>query len=170
MDRQAIIDRIESLIIHLLPGNAWGCCLHYAHAAATALWEAGERPVIQAGSLQWPALAREDDDGISPTHFSYLWDPSHHLSRHARANGLLPEMHVWVGLVDHQELIDFSTRDLRRHAGLTPIRWTEPEPPAYLWCQVASIPDRVIYDLNRDATILASQLLFKTYQPDYLEY
>ena len=32
------------------------------------------------------------------------------------AMGNLPEMHVWVGVVDRQELVDFTTRHLKSAA------------------------------------------------------
>ena len=34
------------------------------------------------------------------------------------AMGNLPEMHVWVGIVDQQEIVDFTTRHLKRRRGL----------------------------------------------------
>ena len=67
------------------------------------------RPSIQAGSLQWPRIKPEDDDGVMNTHFAYMWTPGAYDSAMSVLMGNLPEMHVWVGIVDRQEVVDFTT-------------------------------------------------------------
>ncbi|MEN6458227.1 MAG: hypothetical protein ABFC63_04800 [Thermoguttaceae bacterium] len=60
------------------------------------------------------------------------------------ALGNLPEMHVWVGIVDRQEIVDFTTRHLKKAAAaLGP--WTAADPPRYLWCPTNQTPDWVVY-------------------------
>ena len=66
--------------------------------------------------MQWKMVPPELDDGINPTHFSFLWSPGSPESRASVAAGHLPEMHVWVGLPDSGELVDFSTGAFRKLA------------------------------------------------------
>jgi hypothetical protein len=39
------------------------------------LLQNGYRALIQAGSMSWPIVSPSQDDGKSPTHFSYEWSP-----------------------------------------------------------------------------------------------
>ena len=71
--RGKIIAEIERQINRL--DNRPGLCLFYAHHTAAVLWRHGQRAVIQAGSLQWPRVRREEDDGVINTHFAYEWTP-----------------------------------------------------------------------------------------------
>ena len=52
-----------------------GNCLEFAwHGYRIIKSYAGApRTIIQAGTAQWPRLGA--DDGVSPTHFSYEWNP-----------------------------------------------------------------------------------------------
>jgi hypothetical protein len=145
-----------------------GKCLYIAHAVAIVLHNAGLRPVIQAGSLQWPIMPREDDDGHVQTHFAYLWNPGDLASIIARATGALPEMHVWVGLIEPQTLIDFSTASLRKHAEACGLTWRSGDPPAYLWATEPEMPDWVVYTPNREATLYACGILENLFHPKYL--
>ena len=111
-----------------------GSCLYWGQVTMKILTQAGLRPVLQAGTMQWRMVPPALDDGISPTHFSYVWTPGSPESRADVAAGHLPEMHVWVGLPDSSELVDFSTGTFRKLAqerfGL---RWLGPDPPAFIW-------------------------------------
>lgn len=171
----ALIDAIHTAIGTVLRNHAPNCptgkCLYIAHAAATVLHAHGLRPVIQAGSLQWPIMNREDDDGTSNTHFAYMWHPEHPASLEARAAGALPEMHVWLGLIspNTQTLIDFSTRDLRAHAEACGLIWRSGDPPEFLWATADTMPDWVFYIPNREATLYACRILKDLFNPQYLE-
>lgn len=112
-----------------------GACLYLAYFGALELAGIGFRPLLQAGSAGWPRVRPEGDDGAVMTHFSYVWAPEEEKSRRARASGLMPEMHVWIGLPDTEEIVDFST-------GLFPVQakklmgydWPEDLlPPDYFW-------------------------------------
>jgi hypothetical protein len=146
-----------------------GQCLRIAHATATVLHRRGLRPVIQAGSMQWPRMRREEDDGTCSTHFAYMWDPHSRQSQLSAALGNLPEMHVWVGLVETQEMIDFSTRHFRSHAESLGLQWTADDPPPYLWNTADAWPDWVVYTPNLEATLYACRILNRLYHPKYLE-
>jgi hypothetical protein len=151
------------------PDLAAGNCLYIAHAVATVLHNKGLRPIIQAGSLQWPIVTRDLDDGVSSSHFAYMWDPTHPRSVAARAAGQLPEMHVWLGLLDPPTLIDFSTRDLKGLAEASGLIWRSGDPPEFLWATEDEMPDWVVYTPNRDATLYAAMLLKSRFDPTYLK-
>lgn len=90
---------IENLVSRL-PDQP-GLCLHYAHHTASVLKHCGFRPAIQAGSLQWPRIRPEEDDGEISTHFAYMWSPQTSESMLSVTMGNLPEMHVcvsWPGM------------------------------------------------------------------------
>ena len=155
--RAKIIVEIERAIAKL--EDRPGLCLYYAHHTARILCQHGYKAVIQAGSLQWPRL--KDDDGVSATHFSYMWSPNDLASQVSARMGGLPEMHVWAGIVDQQQLVDFSTRHLVKAAEVLDLYWTAAAPPQYLWCPASQLPEGVVYRPDRDATILACRILKK---------
>lgn len=168
-----VVPKIEEAIRSLegLPqeDGFHGKCLYIAHAVAATLFAHGLRPVIQAGSMQWPLVRREKDDGASSTHFAYMWEPYSLPSLASVAAGYLPEMHVWVGLIETQEVIDFSTRHFKAHAEACGLRWTAADPPPYLWANADNWPDWVRYTPNRDATLYACRILRSLFHPKYLE-
>jgi hypothetical protein len=84
----AIHDEISRVLRDHAQNAQAGACLYITHATATALHKAGLRPVIQAGSLQWPIMTQEEDNGRTPTHFAYMWDPDQPDSIAARRRGL----------------------------------------------------------------------------------
>lgn len=165
--RGKIIAEIERAVSRL--EDRPGLCLYYAHRTATVLWRHGREAVIQAGSLQWPRVRRSEDDGLMNTHFAYMWTPAAPASRASAALGGLPEMHVWVGLVDQQEIVDFTTRHLRAAAMQRGLAWTTDDPPPYLWCRADQTPDWVVYRPDRDATIYACSILKRLFDPPYLQ-
>lgn len=165
--RGKIIAQIEQQLAGL--DDQPGRCLFYAHRAAAVLWRHRLPVVVQAGSLQWPRVRREEDDGRIDTHFGYMWTPGAADSALSVALGNLPEMHVWLGLLDTQEIVDFSTRHLRAAAEARGMVWTAAEPPPYLWCPANAAPDWVCYRPNRDASVYACTLLKRLFDPPYLK-
>jgi hypothetical protein len=167
----SLIQRIETNISAVLraymPPRQGGMCLYIAHAVASVLHGAGMRPVIQAGSLQWPRMRRDEDDGVCNTHFAYMWTPGDPASRLAVSMGQLPEMHVWVGLLQEQQIVDFSTRNLRAEANRCGLTWTAEDPPPYLWTH--ELPDWVAYTPDRQATLFACRAIVLLFHPAYLE-
>ena len=127
-----MVAEIEKRISRL--SNEPGQCLHIAHAAVSVLHKFDQYAVIQAGSLQWPRLRPEDDDGVVDTHFAYMWGGLTPESVVSMAAGNLPEIHVWAGLPDEQIIVDFSTRYLTIAAASLGMAWTAPQPPKHLWC------------------------------------
>jgi hypothetical protein len=165
-NRGKMIAEIERQVARL--EDRPGLCLYYAHHTAAVLWRHGLSSVIQAGSLQWPRVRREEDDGRIDTHFAYMWTPGAADSALSVALGNLPEMHVWVGIVDRQEIVDFTTRHLRAAAEARGMEWSAPDPPRYLWCPAAEPPDWVVYRPDRDASIYACTILKRLFNPVYL--
>jgi hypothetical protein len=133
-----------------------GSCFYWSLALMGVLFQQGYRALIQAGSLSWPIVPLGEDDGHSPTHFSYEWSPWREESQAALKLGLLPEIHIWVGLPDENELLDFTTRFLPEQAAKEGLVWRTPQPPDFLWCGPAELPLGVIYkpDLEAIAFIL----------------
>lgn len=124
-----------------------------------ALHDAGLNPTLQAGTLNWPITPPHLDDGVSPTHFSYEFEPEHPLSLLAMATGNLPEMHVWVKLQDTGETIDFTTRFLKEQFSQMTcgLKWRTPEPPNTLWSK--KLPLNVLYRPDPRAIEIAHQAL-----------
>jgi len=161
--RQRVANENEVLVDHS------GGCVYYAHYTMEVLAEAGLRPCIQGGTMCWPRVTEEQDDGVSSTHFSYVWEPNHKNSRFAAVFGRLPELHVWVGLPDTQELVDLTVRNFPK-ACLQVLGepWLGPHPPDYLW--QSEPPERVVYEANEAATFYALCRIWLTYRPRYLEF
>ena len=125
--RAKIIAEIERRIARL--EQRPGLCLYYAHHTAAVLCQHGLSAVIQAGSLQWPRVRRGEDDGQIDTHFAYMWTPTSPESALSVALGNLPEIHVWVGILNSQEIVDFTTRHLRSAAEARGMVWTAAQRP-----------------------------------------
>src|ERR1035438_3838524 len=133
-----------------------GRCFYWSLTLMGVLVQKGYRALIQAGSLSWPIVAPGQDDGRSPTHFSYEWSPWRPESQAALKLGLLPEIHVWVGLPDQNELLDFATQFLPEQAAKKGLAWRTAPPPDFLWCRPSDLPEGVLYepDLNAIRFIL----------------
>lgn len=137
-----------------------GGCLHWAFTVVEVLKLAGVHAVVNAGSMSWPRLTPEQDDGkeTTLTHFTYLWEPDSPATLENLKNFKLPEMHVWAGIPGNQEIIDLSTGYIAEHCVKgTGMDWPGPKPPAWLWCNVQNLPERVYYTPNRQATEIAYQ-------------
>ena len=108
--RKKIVAEIERNITKW--GARPGLCLYYAHETITVLRKFHYQAVIQAGSMQWPRVRRSEDDGKINTHFAYMWSPHTAASALSVAMRNLPEMHVWVGIMNRQEIVDFTMTTL----------------------------------------------------------
>jgi hypothetical protein len=163
------------------PSRLLGNCLEFAYQGYLILnrWPGAPRTILQAGSAQWPRVPPDLDDGISPTHFAYVWDSDSAIAclvreglapviKRADGHGgcSLPEMHVWLGCPDTGELIDFTT-------GLWPQAckatldegWLAPAPPEYLWTFGDRSPRGVNYHPDRDAIDCVISLLHRQGRP-----
>jgi hypothetical protein len=133
-----------------------GRCLYWSLTLIGVLVQNGYRALIQAGNMSWPIVPPGQDDGKAPTHFSYEWSPWREESQAALKLGLLPEIHVWVGLPDQNELLDFATQFLPEQAAKKGLAWRTAPPPDFLWCRPSDLPEGVLYepDLNAIRFIL----------------
>lgn len=136
-----------------------GLCGVYAAGVIHQLSLHGVRAVFQAGSASWPILAPGEDDGIRSTHFSYMWEPDSEQTLRRIAAGLLPELHVWVGVPSTQELIDVTTVFQPEQAMATAgLSWHGPTYD-YIWCHAAETPTGVLYAPSLSAIKVAVELL-----------
>lgn len=144
-----------------------GACLYWTWAGCQILRRCGYRAILQAGSASWPI---QEDQGNNPTHFSYMWQPNHPDSAPLVAAGALPECHVWIGLPDEGEIVDFSTGSLRqiceRKHGL---KWELPDPPSYIWCKPHKLPDEWIYRPHMSAIRYVLEMLERDSKKDQNE-
>ncbi len=136
-----------------------GSCLYWTLTGLGILNSLGFRALLQAGSMSWPILPPDQDDGTAPTHFSYEWSPWREESKAALQLGLLPEIHMWIGLPDENELVDFSTKWLPQQAAHEGLVWRTEPPPNFLWCGPSDLPAGVIYRPNMEAIQFALNLI-----------
>ena len=134
-------------------------CLYWAACASSYLSRKYRvRTILQAGTMQWPCSAT--DDGVSPTHFSYMWEPDSLMTKSMFEAGLMPEMHVWAAIPSENEIVDLTTRYLVQQAKKrAALAWTAPPPPDFLWARADQLPSGVVYRPDFAATMLATQLL-----------
>jgi hypothetical protein len=155
-------------VMGLDPVFAAGRCLQHATFGIKRLLEAGRKDVLlQAGSMSWPVVDVKDDDGKSPTHFTFQWTdddclPTLMMLKDRKHDDpvRLPEIHVWIGLKDSGEVVDFSTYDLPRICESVTggqVKWRGALPPDFIWSPL--LPDRVIYEAIPLACQCAMQLL-----------
>lgn len=135
--------------------------------------------MLQAGTCQWPMLAREDDDGECATHFAYQWNGLGDLQTVMTiSEGAMPEMHVWLGTRNPDTIIDPTTGTWQaraREGGYE--RWTAPAPPAFLWVTVDELMNMIDspYDMgitylpHLDACKVASMLAGQEIYPGILK-
>ncbi len=150
--RAELAQRFESIPPHR-------SCLYASWTMIRRLFQEGAVPILQAGNMQWPRITREQDDGVSDSHWAYMYSPETVASQRSMMNGEMPEIHIWVGRLDHpQELIDINTchfpnacKDMMR------LDWPGPRPPDYLWQHPEEgLPDWVNYKAIVDACNLAT--------------
>lgn len=138
-------------------------CLFWALFTMRELHHLGIKGALQAGSAFWPRVTRAEFDANPDeqhTHFGYQWSPAEPLSQMSVSLGNLPEVHVWVGLVETQEILDFTTgywpQNCLRVLGKG---WPGPKPPEFYWGPCSELPDLVHYAPERDASIFVGDLL-----------
>lgn len=141
----------------------WGAqpdtgCLYYALSTLVIAREYGLTHLVpQAGTALWRGVAEEHDDGVSPTHCGYEWDPESESSRSAVEQGQLPEIHIWVGDPLRQEVIDLTTKATQeRFMREGTVKWTAADLPSFVW---GKPPDGAVYIPNREATLLAVEYM-----------
>ena len=139
-----------------------GLCAYFALFGMIELKELGLKPCIQGGSAFWPRVPEPENTPESvATHYGYQWEPGSEMSKMAVKMGCLPEMHIWIGLVETQELVDFSTTSWPTSASNRGVEWFGDRPPGYVWCQPEGLPKYVRYEADPIATRVAARYLSK---------
>lgn len=130
-------------------------CLDYALQTIIVLAEYGLNGKVQAGTVMWPRLRPEQDDGVSNTHFSYVWENDPSVKQKLVTTlmmGKLPEIHVWVALPETEEVLDFTTCFQREQCQkLTGMDWPGDELPDYIWGTVNEFPLGTQYIAHKEA-------------------
>ena len=163
-DKKRLVQQARTAVVEYFPDLAdrevmAGACLYGAFFMLKTLHEAGLRPCPQAGNMSWPLGV--PDDGVSVTHWSYVWSPGCPLSQLSMSMGNLPEMHVWVGIVETQEIIDIQVGLLPE---ICPFGWPVP-PPDFFWGTYQDLPEGTVYYSNEAATKYAWAVMEKHLVP-----
>lgn len=131
-----------------------GSCLLSSVAASAILNTLGVRSKVRAGTMMWPRIKPQEDDGVCATHFSYVFEPDSPETFQRIAANLLPELHVWLEV--EGKIVDFTTGDLPNQCRrILDLPWTAEPPPPYLWTAPDKLPAGVIYEADPRATKVA---------------
>lgn len=126
-----------------------GACLYWNQVAMRELALRGYKPILQAGDLLWKIVPDSMDDGIAAQYFSYEWSPHEALSVAQIASGHLPEIHIWCGLPETGDCVDFSVSALPKLAKEQHgYEWRTDAPPEYVFGQP---PADAVYRPNVEA-------------------
>lgn len=160
-DREHLARLIDNTFYaHYDGGRSGQACLYWAHYTVEVLKALGIRAIIQAGSASWPRLRPDQDDGVSPTHHSYVWEPDSLVTKARLAAGDMPELHVWAAVPERGEIIDMTTRYWPEQCLLIQgLNWPGDKPPTYFWGTADELPDGVLYAPDMKAIALALHLL-----------
>lgn len=134
----------------------------FAHSHLKNLGTFG-RCLISAGTFSIPRINLRDDDGITGTHFSYVFTPDA-IAMQAVEEDRMPEMHVWVTLPDRQEVVDLTTRYCKVQCERTTgLKWTAPDPPDFVWHHINQLPRGIEYTPSREAIAVVQYFFKKTW-------
>lgn len=143
-------------------------CVIWARETVAVLTENGLKAQLQAGSASWEIVTPETDDGVSPNRLAYefTWDAQ---SIDTIAQGLLPEIHTWVGIAPQHcphgrgQLIDLTTQyaHTRGQEYCPQANWEHPP----LWCYLDEAPAWASYRPSKQAISLAYAILRELASP-----
>jgi hypothetical protein len=107
---------------------------------------------IVAGTAQFQMVPDELDDGVSPTHYSYIYDDE--VAAPLWARNQLPECHCWVQFVYAGEVwvCDLTTKYLPELTKMIGKEWQTPPPPDELLTKVTELPKGWVYRPDAGAT------------------
>jgi hypothetical protein len=168
--KERMVEAVHAAVCEVTRGTGLGRCAHYAVAGSIlATVVTGKRFIPQAGSLYLsldpadPTLctAMIAEDGIESGEF------------HCWSIGPVEEGRKSGPVTPDQEFVDFSARhfkalveklgtveDRQRLPGggfltvFSPAtnRWRRPDPPKYIWSNLAGLPEWVKYEADKTAT------------------
>jgi len=152
--RRRVVERAREIMVAHWPTleDSPGACLYLTWATVRALAEEGIGSVMLAGSATWPRLRPDQDDGVSMTHFGYVWDLNSDDTRLTLAVGeAFPELHVWAGIPETGEYVDLTAGSFPAQClALIGMDWPGDLPPEYLWARPDQFPEGVMYAPTRD--------------------
>lgn len=135
-----------------------GICLYMAACIIKVAHRRGLRLIPQAGSASWQIVPEHMDDGVSATHFSYVWTGDFTVP-YVEAGLSLPEMHVWAADPARNEIVDLTAglqpAQCKRTTGMS---WHMPPPPDFVWHRGTKLPCG-IYEPNMEATRYAVDMM-----------
>jgi hypothetical protein len=102
-------------------------CIYWAAAFQEAAAEFDIKSLVVAGSAQFQF--RADTDGVSNTHFSYMFDSMEAVTR--MSQGLPPEFHAW-NVLENGEMVDLTTGFQAKQAN---------DLLGYVWEKEFTLPD-----------------------------
>ena len=157
-DRERIVIDVSNWIENSGISPQHRACLYWSTILCKRLHEEGIKSIIQAGSMNWPIIDPRNDDGVSPTHYSYEYTECTPLDIiRSLSASILPEMHVWVGVPETNEIIDLTTKYFMCNCSeISGLEWKSKPPPPYLWAN--ELPDNVYYTPNPQACMIAHKL------------
>lgn len=107
------------------------------------------RAYFQAGSASWKVVSDEKDDGVSPTHYSYVYEGWSVIPT------MLPELHCWTIWIPSPEeepvFIDPTVVYLPKLAKEAGLNWSVEEPKDGLWTPASQLPKDWVYQADPDA-------------------
>lgn len=161
--KETIVREAKALALKRFPeieGATQGHCLIFNAALCAVANKRGVRLVLQAGTAFWPRVTPETDDGEEANRFGYEWSPDAPFSRARLAAGLLPEIHVWAGDPETQEIADLTTGFFPQQCyDMLRVGWKAPRPPEWFWGTAHDLPDLASYVPNLEATLFAADVL-----------
>lgn len=161
VDKVEIYKRVRWMTDKLPTGR----CLYASLMAYILLKDVYPDVFVQAGSMSWPIVTPENDDGVSPTHFSYKWSPHEPQSILAMFTHGMPEMHVWLAIPSRKELIDMTTYEIPALAAtVAGCRWKAPPPPDFIWVPFDGLPEFTVYKAEKDAINMAMAFMCEAIQ------
>ena len=159
--RQTAIALVAQRFPHVPAHRA---CLYLSLATCVLLDGHGVRAVPQAGSASWPmAPADAPDDGVSATHYSYVYTPGSQPYGNDTPDLMnLPEVHCWAAVPETQEIIDFTTCHLPQlcEEGGVGDQWANGTPDPYIWEDARKLRDRrILYAPHPEACEMVLALI-----------
>lgn len=160
VNKDALVAEIRSEMEQRRSDNIHKTCPNWAAATIRHLNKVGIKAMLQAGTAWWPRMRPEQDDGVSPNIYAYVWDGSSPKSPPSRTSLQLPEMHVWCVAVETLEIVDLTTKyqPLACKQGLG-LDWPGDLPPDYIWHRVDQLPKGIYYEANANAMALAYKIM-----------
>lgn len=161
--QKKVFKQYEVYLAKILPARIpiEKACFYHSIAMKLAIDKLTKmRSVIAAGSATFLAVPEELDDGVSPTHYSYVYEGWDCFPWE------LPELHCWVAGCDVDGkiyLIDPTVKYVPSLAEDLGIKWRTPKPPKCLWVEPSNLPKGWHYVPDQAAMANVNAIVQKLY-------